>query len=117
MPQIVPVVGLIAFAVVVAAALLTIDSLLGPRRPNPTKLSPYECGMPPVGSARERVHAKFFLVALLFILFDVEAIFFFLWGAVLKPLGVFGLIEVLVFLGFLTFGLIYAWGKGALEWD
>lgn len=112
-----PVMGLVLFAVAVAAGILGCDALLGPRRPGPVKDSPYECGMKPVGAARERFHAKFFLVALLFILFDVEAVFFFLWATVVRPLGVAGLIEVMVFVAFLVLGLAYAWGKGALEWE
>jgi NADH-quinone oxidoreductase subunit A len=114
-----PIVMLLAFAVIVTSGLTAIDQFLGPKRPNPTKLAPYECGVPPVGDARERYHARFFVVGLLFILFDVEAVFFYLWVYLFKEprLRLFSLIEVFAFLGVLALGLAYAWMKGALEWE
>jgi len=110
---------LLAFAVIVTSGLIAIDQFLGPKRPSATKLAPYECGVPPVGNARERFHARFFVIGLLFILFDVEAVFFYLWVYLFndRAMRLFSLIEVFLFLGVLVLGLAYAWMKGALEWE
>jgi NADH-quinone oxidoreductase subunit A len=115
----VPVGLLLGFSLGLAALLLTADHLLGPKRPNPEKLAPYECGMTPEGNARDRVHVRYFLVGLLFILFDVEAVFLYLWVFLFRDpkTRLFSLAEVLVFLAILAFGLCYAWRKGALEWE
>ncbi len=110
---------LLGFAIIVVIVLLGLDYILGPKRPNAAKLAPYECGVPPVGNARERFHVRFFVVGLLFILFDVEVVFFYLWVYLFKrpEYRLFSLAEVFLFLGVLTLGLGYAWGKGALEWE
>ena len=115
----IPLVLLLGFAIIVATVLISLDCWLGPKRPNATKLSPYECGVPPVGNARERFHVRFFVVGLLFILFDVEVVFFYLWVYLFKdPIyRRVSLVEVFLFLGVLVLGLGYAWGKGALEWE
>ena len=115
----VPLVLLFGFACIVVTVLLTLDHVLGPKRPSPAKMAPYECGVPPVGNARERFHVRFFVVGLLFILFDVEVVFFYLWVYLFnKPQWrLVSLAEVFLFLGVLTLGLGYAWGKGALEWE
>lgn len=114
-----PIAVTLGFAVALATGLLVVDSVLGPKRPSALKMSPYECGMPPVGTARERFHAQFFLVALLFILFDVEIVFFYLWVYAFHQPGLMflSLMEVALFLIVLTLGLGYAWAKGALQWD
>lgn len=114
-----PLVLLLGFALIVVVVMITLDWFLGPKRPNATKLAPYECGVPPVGNARERFHVRFFVVGLLFILFDVEVIFFYLWVYQFHQPGMkmISLAEVFLFLGVLTLGLGYAWGKGALEWE
>ena len=115
----IPLVCLFGFAVIVAVVLLTADHLLGPKRPSAAKLAPYECGVPPVGNARERFHVRFFLVGLLFVLFDVEVVFFYLWVYLFnkREWRMASLGEVAIFLGVLTLGLGYAWQKGALEWE
>jgi NADH-quinone oxidoreductase subunit A len=118
----VPLLFLLAFVAAVAGVLLALDHLLGPKRPSAVKMSPYECGVPPVGNARERFHVRFFVVGLLFILFDVEVVFFYLWvylftDPALAHMKAMILAEVFLFLGVLTLGLGYAWGKGALEWE
>jgi NADH-quinone oxidoreductase subunit A len=115
----VPLVLLLGFGLIVSVAIMVLDWVLGPKRPNAAKLAPYECGVPPVGNARERFHVRFFLVGLLFILFDVEVVFFYLWVYLFnKPQWrATSLAEVFLFLGVLTLGLGYAWGKGALEWE
>ena len=105
---------------VVAGAMIGGSFLLGKRVRNRVKDSPYECGVTPVGSARERFSVKFYLVAMLFILFDIEVVFLYPWAVVYKDLladGVGVLVWVLVFLGVLELGLLYLWRKGGLEWD
>lgn len=111
----------IAILLIVASALavvaIVLGSVLGPRRPSFRKLSPYESGMMPIGPGTRRMSIRFYLVAVLFILFDVEVIFFYPWAVNFRTLGVFGFIEMLVFVGILLVGYIYIWKKGALEWD
>jgi NADH-quinone oxidoreductase subunit A len=93
-----------------------LSSLLGPKKPTPEKLAPYECGMPPVGDARERQSVKFYLTAMIFLLFDIEVAFLYPWAMALRDLGWSGFIQVVLFMGLLTFGYIYVWRKGALDW-
>ena len=93
------------------------STLLGPSRPNKKKLSPYESGMAPFGSAIRRLPVKFYLIAVLFILFDIEIIFLLPYAVLVKQLGLYGLFVVGEFVIVLTVGLIYAWKKGALEWE
>jgi NADH-quinone oxidoreductase subunit A len=104
-----------------ATALVTLSWLIGYRRPTRAKLSPYECGMAPIGDARERFSVKFYMVAMLFILFDVEAVFLYPWAIILKDLkrmdqGLFGLSEMFVYIGIVLVGFWYIWKKGALDW-
>jgi len=100
------------------AVVSVIGSLiLGMRKPTPEKLTPYECGMQPVGTARERFSVKFYLVAMLFLLFDIEAVFLFPWAVVYRGLGLFGFFEMLLFIAAILAGYVYVWKKGALEWD
>jgi NADH-quinone oxidoreductase subunit A len=91
--------------------------ILGMRKPTPEKNSPYECGMQSVGTARERFSVKFYLVAMLFLLFDIEAVFLFPWAVVYRDLKLFGFFEMLLFIGVVLAGYIYVWKKGALEWE
>src|SRR5512138_696994 len=107
---------------VVVATAFALGSILasyylGRRVNDPAKLMPYECGITPVGNARDRFHARFYLVAMLFIVFDIEIVFLYPWAVVFKQLALFGLIEMGVFLLILVLGFAYVWGKGALEWD
>jgi len=126
-----PYVAFLWYAVfVVANAVLIIGSshLLAPRRPTPSKLAPYESGMPPLGDAHERFSVKFYLVAMLFIVFDIETVFLIPWAAIYfagrdggagtgaSSMG-FLLAEMLVFLGVLFVGYVYVWKRGAFEWD
>lgn len=90
--------------------------LIGPRNNDPKKLDTYECGMPPIGSPKERFTIRFFLVAVLFVIFDIEVVFLFMWAIVFKQLGLYGLLAMSVFLLILVFSLIYEWKKGVLEW-
>jgi NADH-quinone oxidoreductase subunit A len=91
--------------------------LLGLKKPRPEKLVPYECGMQPVGSARDRFSVKFYLIAMLFLLFDIEAVFLFPWAIVYRELKLFGFFEMLLFIAAILGGYIYIWKKGALEWE
>jgi NADH-quinone oxidoreductase subunit A len=100
------------------AAVSVIGSfVLGMRKPTPEKQAPYECGMQPVGTARERFSVKFYLVAMLFLLFDIEAVFLFPWAVVYRDLKLFGFFEMLLFIATVLAGYIYVWKKGALEWE
>jgi len=91
--------------------------MLGPHRPNPEKLSAYECGFAPFEDARMKFDVRYYLVAILFILFDLEIAFLFPWAIVLKEIGMFGFVAMMIFLGILVIGFAYEWKKGALEWD
>jgi NADH-quinone oxidoreductase subunit A len=97
---------------------LTASYFLGVKKPNPQKLAPYECGITnPIGTARERFSVKFYLVAMLFLLFDIEAVFLFPWAVVYRDLKLFGFFEMLLFIVAILAGYIYVWKKGALEWE
>ena len=93
-----------------------LSSLVGPRRPSPEKSAPYECGMPPVGDARERQSVKFYLVAMIFLLFDIEVAFLYPWAMALRDLGWGGFVQVVLFMALLLAGYTYVWRKGALDW-
>ncbi len=112
-----PILVHLVLAVGLTAALLGTHALLGGRRPTPAKVEPYESGMWAIGTARERVPIRYYLIAMLFILFDLEIVFLFPWAVVFRRLGVFGLVEMLVFVGVLGLGLLYAWKRQALEWQ
>src|SRR5437016_12585903 len=100
-----------------ACAIVLLSWLIGYRRPTREKLSPYECGMAPVGDARERFSVSFYLVGMLFILFDVEAVFLYPWAVVYKDLKWFGFVEMLLYIAILFAGYVYVWKKGALDWN
>jgi NADH-quinone oxidoreductase subunit A len=99
-----------------ALVLLLLANVLGPRHPNAAKRSPFECGSVPVGSARDRFGVKFYVVALLFIVFDIEAVFLFPWAVLFTELGWAGYVEMLIFVATLVVGLAYVWKKGVLDW-
>ncbi len=103
-------------AMAVAGGMLGASYLLGKRVRNRVKDMPYECGIPPVGSARERFSVKFYLVAMVFILFDIEAVFLYPWAVVYRELGLFAFTEMAVFLALILCGYFYIWKKGALDW-
>ncbi len=112
-----PLLILIALAAGLAVLVVILGHTFGPRRPTARKSAPYESGMTPYGPGTRRMSVRYYLVAVLFILFDVEVVFFLPWAVVFKKLGLFGLIEMLVFISILLVGYIYAWKKGALEWE
>jgi len=101
----------------IGIALIIVGNVLGPKRPSAEKLSPYECGFAAFENARGQFDVRYYLVAILFIVFDLEIAFVFPWALVFRELGVFGLIEMGVFLALLVIGFIYVWKKGALEWE
>jgi NADH-quinone oxidoreductase subunit A len=113
----IPILMMVIVALGFAGGTLLASHYLGRRVNDPAKAAPYECGVTPVGTARERFHTRFYLVAMLFIVFDIETVFIYPWAVVYKQLAIFGLIEMAVFVAILLAGLVYVWGKGALEWD
>jgi NADH-quinone oxidoreductase subunit A len=128
-----PVLLLLGFVAVNAVAIVALSSLVIRRRPTPVKDTPYESGIPPLGDARERFSVKFYMVAMLFIIFDIETVFMIPWGVYYRQLSCavplvnnvcppgnisfFGLGEMLVFIAILVVGFVYVWKKGALQWD
>ena len=116
----IPIVILTVFVIANAVLIIGMSHLLSSSRRTPTKLAPYESGMPVLGSARERFSVKFYLVAMLFIIFDIETVFMIPWAAGFRKLeGMAGLlvVEMLVFVAILAIGYVYIWKRGALEWD
>ena len=101
----------------IGVALIVIGNVLGPKRPSAEKLSPYECGFAAFEDARMKFDVRYYLIAILFIVFDLEIAFVFPWALVFRELGVFGLVEMGVFLALLVIGFVYVWKKGALEWE
>src|ERR1051326_630839 len=99
-----------------ASAIVTLSWIIGQRKPTRAKMSPYECGMAPIGDARERFSVKFYMVAMLFILFDVEAVFLYPWAVILRDLKMFGFWEMMVYIGIVLVGFWYVWKKGVLDW-
>jgi NADH-quinone oxidoreductase subunit A len=112
-----PVLVQIAIAIAVAGGLVGVSALLGNRVKNRIKDTPYECGITPTGSARERFSVKFYLVAMVFILFDIEAIFLYPWAMVYRELKLFAFVEMLLFIVLILAGFFYIWKKGALDWS
>ncbi len=101
----------------IGAAFLFLASVLGPKRPSAAKSEPFECGQTPFKLPGGQLPVKFYLVGMLFILFDVELVFLFPWAVVYRELGLFGFLEMLAFLGMVMLGFFYAWKKGALQWE
>lgn len=112
-----PILIFIIFGILVGIVGPTLGYLLGPKKPNPEKLSAYECGFPAFSDARAPFDVRFYLVAILFIIFDLETAFLVPWAVVFRQLNFFGLAVMAIFLGLLTVGFIYEWKKGALEWE
>jgi NADH-quinone oxidoreductase subunit A len=112
-----PILMFIAVAAIIGVALLGLGSLLGPQRPGAEKLSPYECGFEAFEDARMRFDVRYYLVAILFIVFDLEIAFLFPWALVFDDIGAPALVAMATFLGILVIGFIYEWKKGALEWE
>ncbi len=105
------------FAIVIAVGMVVMTSILGPKRHFPDKMEPFECGESQLVSPRQRFSVKFYLVAVLFVLFDIEAVFFFPWAILYKRLGLFGFVEMSLFILILGVGLMYVWIRGGLDWE
>ena len=112
-----PILLLVLIAAVLPVVVWTLSRLLRPRFPNPTKYSAYECGITTTAEAREKFSVRYYLVAVMFLVFDVETVFLMPWAIQMKELAVFGLIEMGIFLFLLLFGYGYIWSKGALTWE
>jgi NADH-quinone oxidoreductase subunit A len=112
-----PIVIFLGLSAVISIALLIVPFVIAPSNPDPEKLSAYECGFEAFDDSRMRFDVKFYLVAILFIIFDLEVAFLFPWAMSLGDVGLFGFWSMMVFLGVLTIGFVYEWKKGALEWD
>jgi NADH-quinone oxidoreductase subunit A len=112
-----PLVIFIGIAFFIGFALLVVPFLIAPQKPDPEKVSAYECGFPAFDDSRMKFDVRFYLVSLLFIIFDLEVAFLFPWAVAFKEVGAFGFWSMMVFLAILTIGFIYEWRKGALEWD
>ena len=112
-----PILIFMGLSAVITAALLFAPLLIAPYNPDPEKNAPYECGFEAFDDARMKFDVKFYLVAILFIIFDLEVAFLFPWAVAFKDIGAFGFISMLVFLAVLTIGFAYEWKKGALEWE
>ncbi len=119
MNEFLPVFILLFLSTALAVLVIFISILFGPRRRanNPVKIQPYESGMRAIGQGQRRFSVRFYLIAVLFILFDIEVIFFYPWAVAFRQLGWFGLIEMLIFVGILLVGYFWIWKKGALEWE
>jgi NADH-quinone oxidoreductase subunit A len=114
--QYLPVVILGALGVLFAVASLLVSRAFHPRRPTPAKLAPYESGIIPERAPRERFSVKFYVIAMLFIVFDIEVIFLFPWAVTARRLGLFGLVEMAIFIGLVFVAYVYVWQRGGLEW-
>ncbi len=112
-----PILVLFVFSLILAVLVIVLGQWFGPKRPTARKSAPYESGMRPIGPGTRRMPVRFYLIAILFILFDIEVVFFLPWAIVFRKLGLFGLMEMLIFISILLVGYFYAWKKGALEWE
>ncbi|HSS71817.1 MAG TPA: NADH-quinone oxidoreductase subunit A [Casimicrobiaceae bacterium] len=112
-----PVLLFIIVGIGLGAVMLGLGSLVSPNRPDPEKLSPYECGFEAFEDARMKFDVRYYLIAILFILFDLEIAFLFPWAVVLPDIGIFGFWSMMIFLAILIIGFVYEWKKGALEWE
>lgn len=112
-----PILFFLAIAIIMATVVVVIPFIVARFKPDTEKLSPYECGFDPFGDARGKFDVRFYLVAILFIIFDLEVAFLFPWAVSLKEVGIYGFWSMMVFLSLLTIGFIYEWKKGALDWE
>ena len=117
MTEYLPILIALLFAVAFVVAVIVVSTLIVPMRPSPSKNSPYESGVDPLGDARQRFHVRFYLVAVLFVLFDIEAVFLYPWAVSFRQLGLYGLIEMALFIVILFVGYVYLLKRRALQWD
>ena len=112
-----PIILFLVIALILSAGFILVNFLLSPNNPDPEKLSAYECGFEPFNDSRMEFDVRFYLVAILFIIFDLEIAFLFPWAISLGAIGLFGFVSMMIFLFILTIGFIYEWKKGALDWE
>jgi NADH-quinone oxidoreductase subunit A len=112
-----PILLFIGIALAFGVVTLTVSYLVQPKYPEPEKLSPYECGSEPFSDARMPFPVRYYIFAMLFVIFDIEVIFLYPWAVVFTKIGLIGLIEMMIFIGLFLVAYVYAWRKGALEWD
>jgi NADH-quinone oxidoreductase subunit A len=117
MSEYIPVVIMLFLAVATAVGMLVATTLIGPKKKFADKMEPFECGESPIVSPKLRFSIKFYLVGLFFVIFDIEAVFLYPWAVLFRDLGMFGFVEMMIFIAILTIGLIYVWRRGALEWE
>jgi len=117
MSEYIPVLIMLFLAAATAAGMIVATSMIGPKKKFADKMEPFECGESPIVSSKQRFSVKFYLVALFFVIFDIEAVFVYPWAVLFKDLGWFGFVEMMIFIFILTIGLIYVWRRGALEWE
>lgn len=103
-------------AIGLAIGMILLPALFRPKSPNPVKLMPYESGMPPIGEAQQRYTIRYYVIAMLFVVFDIEAVFFYPWAVAFNSIGIYGFIEMVLFIALLLVAYVYAWRKGALDW-
>jgi NADH-quinone oxidoreductase subunit A len=102
--------------IAIGVTMLFVQKLFQPSKPNPIKLVPYESGMPPIGEANQRYTVRYYVIAMLFVVFDIEAVFFYPWAVAFNAIGWYGLVEMILFIALLLVAYVYAWRKGALDW-
>tara|TARA_B100001121_G_C18500315_1_gene531680 strand:+ start:82 stop:450 length:369 start_codon:yes stop_codon:yes gene_type:complete len=112
-----PIIIFLIISIIFSLAFIAVNFIFSPKKPDPEKLSAYECGFEAFDDSRMEFDVRFYLVAILFIIFDLEIAFLFPWAISLGKIGVFGFISMMIFLGILTVGFIYEWKKGALDWE
>jgi NADH-quinone oxidoreductase subunit A len=117
MNEYIPALIMLVLAAATAVGMLVATSLIGPKKQFADKMEPFECGESPIVSPKLRFSVKFYLVALFFVIFDIEAVFLYPWAVLFRELGMFGFVEMMIFIAILTIGLIYVWRRGALEWE
>jgi len=117
MSEYVPVVIMLLLAAATASGMIVATTIIGPKKKFADKMEPFECGESPIVSPKQRFSVKFYLVALFFVIFDIEAVFVYPWAVLFRDLGLFGFVEMIIFIAVLAIGLIYVWKRGALEWQ
>jgi NADH-quinone oxidoreductase subunit A len=117
MSEYIAVILMLVLAGGVSAAIIVLSLLIGPKKQFDDKMEPFECGESPIASPKLRFSVKFYVVALFFVIFDIEAVFLYPWAVIFKDLGMFGFVEMMLFIVILAVGLLYVWRKGALEWE
>lgn len=117
MSEYVPVIMMLVIASGISAAIIALSLLIGPKKVFDEKMEPFECGESPIVSPKLKFSVKFYVIALFFVVFDIEAVFLYPWAIVFRDLGMFGFIEMMLFIIILAIGLLYVWRRGALEWE